>query len=512
MYDVIVIGGGHNGLVAAYYLARAGARVALFERRHIVGGASVTEELWQGVKVSTGAYVLSLLRERIIKDMELERHGLKVYTKEPGLFLPLPNKKHLFIWNDLKKTKEEISKFSKRDALAYERWNNFMDKLGSLAEILMMNPPPDLGELASMARYFDVNDPDGAEIFRVFFRDASSLLDQFFESDEVKAALAEDSVVGTYASPSTPGTAYVLAHHAIGSVNGIKGAWGYPRGGMGAVTSAMEKAIREAGVDVYTSSAVKRILVENGRATGVVLETGKTVRARALVSNADPKRTFLNLVERENLDSSFIKRVESIKTLGVSYKVVGFLDRLPDFSGSPGYRPEHNSSILIMPSMKYLERAYTDARALGFSREPWLSLNILSSVDDTMAPPGYYSFSIFGQYLPYSKELTKRREEVLEITLEKVREYAPNFKPVKAELITPLDIEDRFGITQGNIFHVDMTPDQMLMFRPLPELSRYKTPIKGLFLCGAGTHPGGGVTGAPGFNASQEVLKFLKEN
>ncbi|MEW9491818.1 MAG: NAD(P)/FAD-dependent oxidoreductase [Candidatus Aramenus sulfurataquae] len=512
MYDVVIVGGGHNGLVAASYLAKAGLKVGVFERRHIVGGASVTEELWPSIKASTGAYVLSLFRRRIIEELELEKFGLKVYTKDPGLFVPFDNGRKLYVWSDVKRTQKEIEKFSKNDAKNYEKWVKFWDPLYDMADILMLSRPPKLGELEELVKLLkavNIDEERALNLARVFVQDGKSLLDEFFESDEVKSALIEDAVVGTFASPSMPGTAYVMAHHVIGEVNGIKGAWGYVEGGMGGVTQALLRRAVSLGVDVFTEAEVEEIKVEKGRAKGIVLKGGKLVESKVVVSNADPKTTFLKLV-KEGLDEEFVRRVKSLKTKGVSFKLVGYLEELPDFGNGTALSPEHVASELIMPNVDYIEKAYDDARAYGYSKEPWLSINIQSSIDPTVAPPGKFAFSIFGQYLPYSKDLDKLKEKIAEITIEKIGEYAPNFKPVKYEVLTPLDIERRFGIWEGNIFHLDMTPDQLFAFRPMPGMSDYSTPIKGLYLCGSGTHPGGGVTGAPGYNASQKVLEDLK--
>jgi phytoene dehydrogenase-like protein len=514
MYDVIIVGGGHNGLVTANYLAREGLKVAVFERREIVGGASVTEELWPGIKVSTGAYVLSLLRPKIIEDLQLKKFGLKVYTKDPGLFVPFENGKKLYIWSDIKKTQKEIEKFSKNDAKNYEKWVKFWDPLYDLADLLMLSPPVNLSnidELLSLLKSVKIDEDTALSIARTFVTDGKSLLSEFFESDEVISALIEDAVVGTYASPSMPGTAYVLAHHVIGEVNGIKGAWGYVEGGMGGVTQALKKAAESVGVDIFESSPVDEILVDKGEVKGVKLSSGKVIESKIVVSNADPKTTFLKLLKNAEVDDELIRRIRYLKTTGVSFKIVGYSEELPDFGNGKSLSPEHIASELIMPSTEYIEKAYLDAKVLGYSREPWLSINIQSSVDPTVAPPGKFSISIFGQYLPYNKKLDEIKDKIAEITFDKIREFAPNFKLDKYEVLTPLDIERRFGIWEGNIFHLDMTPDQLYVFRPTIGLSNYSTPIKGLYLCGSGTHPGGGVTGAPGYNAAMKILSDLKE-
>jgi len=515
MIDVAIIGGGHNGLVTAAYLAKAGLKVAVFERREIVGGASITEELWPGIKVSTGAYVLSLLRPKIIEELKLREFGLKVYLKDPGLFLPFENGKKLYVWLSLEKTKKEIEKFSKKDAKNYEKWVKFWDVFAEIADFLMLNPPPHIDEAKNLLEMFkgNVNEELALSFLRTFMQDAKSLLDEYFETDEVKSALAEDSVVGTFASPSTLGTAYVLAHHVIGEVNGVKGAWGYVEGGMGGVTQALKRSAEYLGAEIYTNAEVDEILVKNGKVEGIKLKNGKIINAKIVVSNADPKTTFFKLLRNANLEEDFIRRVKALKNVGVSFKIVGYLEELPDFGNGKSLSPEHVASELIMPNMKYIEKAYDDARTLGYSKEPWLSINIQSSVDPTVAPQGKFSFSIFGQYLVYdSKKNDEMKDRIAEITFEKIREFAPNFRPIRYEVLTPLDIERRFGISGGNIFHLDMTPDQLYFFRPLIGYSDYTTPIKGLYLCGSGTHPGGGVTGAPGYNAHIKILEDLRKD
>ncbi|TRM89166.1 FAD-dependent oxidoreductase, partial [Sulfolobus sp. C3] len=358
----------------------------------------------------------------------------------------------------------------------------------------------------------NVNEEEVLMFLRTFVQDANSMLDEYFESEEIKSALVEDAVVGTFASPSMPGTAYVLAHHVIGEVNGVKGAWGYVEGGMGGVTQALKRSAEYFGAEIYTNAEVDEILVKNNKVEGIKLKNGKEVKAKIVVSNADPKKTFLHLLRNAELDEGFVKKVKALKTTGVSFKIVGYLEELPDFGNGKSLSPEHIASELIMPSINYIEKAYDDARIFGYSKEPWLSINIQSSVDPTVAPQGKFSFSIFGQYVVYDRKRNyEMKDEIATRTLELIREYAPNFKPIKYEMLTPLDIESRFGITGGNIFHLDMTPDQLYFFRPLIGYSDYTTPIEGLYLCGSGTHPGGGVTGAPGYNAYIKILEDLKK-
>lgn len=513
IYDAIIIGGGHNGLVTASYLAKEGFKVAVFERRNIIGGAAVTEELWPNIKVSTASYVFSLFRKKIIEDLRLYDFGLKVYLKDPGLFVPFGNNKSITIWTSMKKTQKEIEKFSKKDAVAYEKFSKLLDTFSDIADFLVLNKPLSFSEAEDLLKLFklvNVDENTALTIARMFFQDGKSFLDEFFESEEVKSALIEDAVVGTFASPSTPGTAYVLLHHNFGEVNGIKGAWGYVEGGMGNVSNALRRVAEHYGAEVFLNSEVDEIIVKNGEAKGIKLKNGKTIESKIVVSNADPKTTFLKLLRNAELDDNFIKKVNSLKSTGVSFKINGYIEELPDFGNGTSLRPEHIASELIIPNVDYVEKAYIDAKVFGYSREPWLSINIPSTVDPTLAPQGKYVFTIFGQYVPYSDKLDDIKDKLFEVTINKIREYAPNFKPIKYEVLTPLDIERRFGIWGGNIFHLDITPDQLYFFRPLIGYSDYRTPIKNLYLCGSGTHPGGGVTGAPGHNAFKEILKDFK--
>lgn len=524
-FDVIVIGGGHNGLVAAAYLAKAGLRTLVLERREILGGASTSEELWPGFQVSTGAYVVSLLSNRVVSDLELKSFGFEVAIKEPQLFVPFPDGRHIFIWSDHRKTLDEIEKFSKRDAVAYEKWVEGWSLFSSIAEELMLRPPPDISELVKLikmskwAKKLRLRPEDiASEILYLTLCDAKKLLDEYFESEEVKATLVEDAVVGTFAGPRTSGTAYVLAHHVMGELNGMKGAWGYVKGGMGKLVDALAKSCRKAGVEIITSSEAKRILIKDGVAFGVELKDGKMIESKVILSNADPKTTFLKLIEEDHLDQDFKRKVRALKSEGVSMKLVGILRELPDYkaysSAKPG--PQHRASTLILPSVDYVERAYADALSGEPSREPWMSVNIHSAVDPSVAKDGMHTLSVYLQYTPYTLRRgswDELKQGYAERVIEILEEYAPKIKNsiVRLEAISPLDMERRFGNLGGNIFHIDMTPDQLLTNRPLPLLSNYRTPIKGLYLCGASTHPGGGVSGAPGYNAAHTVLKDLRK-
>ncbi|MEM4297226.1 MAG: NAD(P)/FAD-dependent oxidoreductase [Nitrososphaerota archaeon] len=521
-FDAIVIGGGHNGLVAAAYLAKTGLRTLLIERRGILGGASTSEELWPGYQISTGAYVISLLSQKVVSDLKLKSYGFEVIVKEPQIFVPFPDHKHIFVWSDHRKTLQEIERFSKRDVMAYKRWVETWRSFSSIAEGLMLRPPPDISELVQLikmsrwAKRLRLKSEDVAsELLYLTLCDARKLLEEYFESEEVKAALVEDAVVGTFAGPRTSGTAYVLAHHVIGGINGMRGAWGYVKGGMVRLVDALRASCKSLGVEIATGAEVKRILVKNGRALGVELKDGRQIESKVVLSSVDPKTTFLKLIDEEHIEQGLRRKVLALKSEGVSMKLVGILNGLPRYRAydSPCVGPQHRASALILPSIDYVDRAYADALHGKPSREPWMSINIHSAVDPLVAQEGTHTLSVFLQYAPYSLKGSwdEIKQDYAKKVIELIEEYAPNIKEVikNLETITPLDIERRFGNWGGNIFHIDMTPDQLLNNRPLPGLSDYRTPIKGLYLCGASTHPGGGVSGAPGHNAALMVAKDL---
>ncbi|MGC9105397.1 MAG: phytoene desaturase family protein [Thermoprotei archaeon] len=501
MYDAVVVGGGHNGLVAAAYLAKAGLRVAVFERRPFVGGAAVTEEIAKGIRASTGSYVLSLLRPKIIEDLRLRDFGLKVVTKDPAMYLPLGKGRGVTVWLDAKKTAKEFERFSKRDAESYLKFVEFLDTFSLIADSIMLSPPPSVEEVLSTLKGLGLPREKVAEIERFLVMDGYTLLNEWFESEEVRAALAEDAVVGTAQPITAPGTAYVFLHHNVGEVNRVKGAWGYVLGGMGAVSEAIRKAAEGFGAEVYTNSEVEEIVVKGGEVKGVKLRNGKFVESRVVLSNADVKTTFLKLV-KDGLEEDFLRRVKALKTAGVSFKINGYSDRLPDYGQGQWFVPQHVSSQLVIPSLDYLVKAYGDFLTFGYSKEPWLSLNIPTTVDPTLAPQGVHVVNVFGQYASYNSD----PEKVLEAVKSVLREY---FDFTAVEVLTPKGIEAKFGMSGGNIFHVDMTIDALLDMRPLPEVSNYRTPVKGLYLCSSSAHPGGGVTGAPGHNAAMAVLEDL---
>lgn len=517
MFDVIIIGAGHNGLTCACYLAKAGLKVAIFERRGIVGGACVSEEIWPGYKLSTGAYVLSLYKEKFINELNLRKYGFEVYNKDPSLFVPFKRNKYIFIWNDLKKTKKEIAKFSKKDAEAYEKWNEMWSKFVDIINVLAMRAPVSIFDaeevlevLEEINKKIDKDKFDVEDFQRIMLSDAKSLLDEYFESEELKAALSEDAIVGSQITPSMQGSAYVLAHHLMGEVNGIKGSWGYVKGGMGGLTQALEKCAKDLGVTLFYSTPVKKIIVKNGKAVGVETYDNKVYQSKIVVSNVDVKTTFLKLVDEDSQPSELIKRIRNIKTRGVAFKIAGIIEELPNYlEMGKNLQPQHVASALILPSIEYLERAYRDFLDKRPSREPFISINIQTSLDPSVSVDGKHVFSLFVQYAPYEFDWKNKKEEFEETVFEKIKEYAPNFKALKYLSLSPKDLEERFALPNGQIFQIDMTLDQLYNLRPLKELSKYSTHIQNLYLCGSSTHPGGGVSGIPGYNAAMKILKDL---
>jgi len=510
-FDVAIVGGGHNGLVAAGYLAKAGAKVVVLEQRPFVGGAAITEEPWPGFRINTFSYVAGLLRPSIVEELELGAFGYEPILFDPQAFCPFPDGRSLTLWNDPERTQKEIAKFSLKDARAYPKYEAFWDGVLDLLEPLLLAPPVPLAELVAA-----FPGPEAEELLRtLFLRSAADLLDQWFESDEVKGAFATNSVIGEMVGPRTPGTAYVLAHHSLGTIDGRRKVWGFSRGGMGRMTAAMAKAAVHFGATLRTGATVRSINVRDGLATGVTLGNGEFVEARAVASSVDAQHTYLELLPREAVPPEVVREVERIRSRGAALKFHAALDRLPKFTAAPKTPgPHHAGAIQVCPSMEYLERAYDDGKYGAFSTHPFLECEFQSVLDPSMAPPKKHVMTCFVQYAPYELRGTSWDEfkpEAAERILGTLAEFAPNLpKAVRDwQIVSPLDIERTLGMTGGNIFQGNLTPDQLFSFRPVLGWAGYRTPVRGLYLCGSAAHPGGGVTGAPGHNAAQTILEDL---
>ena len=520
-YDAIVVGAGHNGLVTAGYLARAGLRVLVLERRDVVGGACVTEETFPGFKVSTAAYVNSLFHKAIVRDLRLTEHGFHVLARDPSSFTPFPDGRSLLMGPDAELTRKEIAKFSVRDAERYPRYEAMLERVAAVVEPTLTMSPPDLlrpqlrdfGALFSLRRSFRRLGANAGEAVEILTGAARTILDRWFESEQLKGTLATDAIIGAMASPSMPGTAYVLFHHVMGETDGKRGVWGYVRGGMGGLTQALAAAARQHGADIRCGAEVARILVREGQATGVALAGGDEYHAPIVASNADARVTFTRLLEPRELPEEFVAAVGRISYESASLKINVALAELPSFRALPGVAagPQHRGTIHICPDQDYIERAFDDAKYGRPSACPVLECTIPSVVDPTVAPPGRHLMSMFVQYAPYTLRAghwDTLREGFANRCFDLLDEYAPNFKRsvLARQVLTPLDLERVFNLTGGNIFQGAMTPSQLFAFRPVFGWARYRTPIRGLYLCGAAAHPGGGVMGTPGLNAAREIL------
>jgi phytoene dehydrogenase-like protein len=518
-YDAVIIGGGHNGLVCAAYLARAGRRVLVVERRERVGGAAVTEEVFPGFRFSVFSYVVSLLRPEIIRELELARHGLQILPLESTL-TPLPGGDYLAQWNDPDRNRASIARHAPRDAEAYEEYSRLMHQMARAVKPILGMIPPDPAslsprELAGMLRFGRYLRGLGArqfhELHRLMTMSSADYLDGWFESEALKATKAASGIIGTLLGPRSPGTAFVLLHHYMGELDGVFRAWGFARGGNGAVSEAIAGAARRFGAEIRIEAPVAQVLMENGRAAGVVLEGGEEIRAGRVVSNADPRRTFLQLVGEKHLPREVTEAVRRYRFRGSSAKVNLALGELPNFTCLPGAGPHLRGAISISPSIEYLERAYDEAKYGEFSRRPYLDVIIPSLLDPSMAPPGKHVMSIFAQYAPYHLNggwTEARREAFGDAVVDTLAEYAPNLKGaiLHRQVVTPDVIERTIGLSEGNIFQGELSLQQMFFLRPAPAWAAYRTPVEGLYLCGAGTHPGGGVMGASGRNAAAAIL------
>ena len=524
MSDVLIIGGGHNGLTCAWYLASAGLKVTVLERRGVVGGAAVTEEFHPGFRNSVASYTVSLLNPKVIADMDLHGHGLKVVQRKVSNFLPLNDREYLCVGGG--RTHSEVAKFSQKDADRLDAYGERLEVIADILRDLVLKTPPNVTEggwgaaipellkAAGLGNRMASLDMTGKrDLLALFSQSAGDYLDGWFESDPIKAAYGFDGVVGNYASPYTPGSAYVLLHHVFGEVNGVKGAWGHAIGGMGAITQAMAKACMAKGVDIRVDSPVKEVLIEKGRAAGAVTESGEVFRARAVASNLNPKLLFGKLVDAAAQPADFHERMTRYRSGSGTFRMNVALSELPKFSCLPETGDHLTAGIIIAPTMDYMDRAFVTARRDGWSKEPIVEVLIPSTLDDSLAPPGQHVASLFCQHvapeLSGGRSWDDHREEVADLMIETVDRMAPGFKAsvLGRQVLSPLDLERTFGLTGGDIMHGNLSLDQLFSARPVLGHGDYRAPIPGLYMCGAGTHPGGGVTGAPGHNAAREILK-----
>jgi phytoene dehydrogenase-like protein len=520
-YDAVVVGGGHNGLVCAAYLARAGMKTLVLERRHLVGGAAVTEEVWPGFKVSTASYVVSLFSARVVQELELPKYGYHVYPLDPAYFAPFPDGSGFLLWDDPARAAEEIGRLNAEDGRAYLEYNRHLGELADLVRPLLYRRPPDPGvrsmsdlvEALSLGRYAFGNRRSISRIVDLMTMSCADFLDRFFVDERVKGALAPGGVIGMWGGPMSPGSAYVLLHHRMGEIDGVTGGWGFVRGGMGGVSEAIAASARAAGAEIRTNAEVGVIDVRDGQTTGVTLTDGTKFEAGVVVSGAHPEATLLSLLGAEHLPGEVVEELRGFRNRSPSAKVNFALSELPDLAAMPGKEvgPQH-SEIMISPTLEYLERAWDDAKYGRFSEGPMIDAVIPTTKDPTIAPEGKHIMTCFVQYAPYEPRDGSwddgAREALGDRVIDTITEYAPNFKDsvIERQVLTPYDLEQRFGLIGGNIFQGEMSLDQLFSFRPTPELAGYRTPVEGLYLCGSGTHPGGGVMGIPGLNASKVVI------
>jgi phytoene dehydrogenase-like protein len=522
--DVVIIGAGHNGLTCAAYLGMAGLRVRVLERRGVVGGACVTEEFHPGFRNSTAAYTVGLLQPKIIRDLRLHERGLRIVLRRAQNFLPLPDGRYLLTGEG--RTEKEIAKFSVGDAARYSAYQAEIGRVADVLRRLVLKAPPnlmpgslrhaarELGKLAAIGKRLWQAGGLGAAL-QLFRKSAGDMLDHWFESDPIKAVLGFDAVVGNLVSPYTPGSAYVLLHHVFGEANGRQGAWGHAVGGMGAITQAMASAAGHYGARIDVRAAVREVIVERGRATGVALEDGTTVRARAVIANVAPQRLFQALVPREAVPSAMAARMRAWKTGSGTFRMNVALSKLPEFTALPELGDHHTAGIIMAPSLSYMDQAYRDCVQHGWSRAPIIEMLVPSTLDDSLAPPGAHVASLFCQHVTPrfadGSSWDQHREAVADLMLDTVETYAPGFKAsvIGRQSLSPLDLERIFGLPNGDIFHGALTLDQLFSARPMLGYAGYRMPIPGLYLCGSGAHPGGGVTGAPGHNAARAVVEDL---
>ncbi|HEY1492795.1 MAG TPA: NAD(P)/FAD-dependent oxidoreductase [Steroidobacteraceae bacterium] len=527
--DALIIGGGHNGLVCAAYLAQAGLKVTVLERRDVVGGAAVTEEFHPGFRNSVAAYTVSLLNPKVIRDLDLHAHGLRIVERRAANFLPTEDGRYLLSGGD--RTQQEVARFSTRDAARLADYGQRLEAIADVMRDLVLTTPPNalegswrevLPELISAAKVGGRLRKLGMglrrELLSLFSMSCGDYLDNWFESDPIKATYGFDGVVGNYASPYSPGSAYVLLHHVFGEVNGKRGAWGHAIGGMGAISQAMAKAAAARGAVIRVGTAVREVIVEDGRAVGVVTDSGETLRAAAVISNLNPKLLYLNMFAPATLPAEFREHISHWRCGSGTFRMNVALAELPDFTCLPGKSvgDHHTAGIIIAPTLSYMEQAYFDARTSGWSKKPIVEVCIPSTLDDSLAPAGQHVASMFCQHvapqLPNGESWDTHREAVADLMIDTVNQYAPNFKAavLGRQIMSPLDLERTFGLVGGDICHGQLSLDQLFSARPMLGYGNYRGPLAGLYMCGAGTHPGGGVNGAAGHNAAREVMSDFR--
>lgn len=519
-YDAIIIGGGHNGLITAAYLAKAGKKVVVLEKRHLVGGASVTEEIFPGFKFTVFSYVVSLLRPDIVRDLKLAQHGLTILPLESTL-TPLPNGDYLYRDGDHFRTLRDIARHSENDAAAYDDYSRSMYFMAKATKYILSMIPPDpttlnpkdWRDLLGMARHFlGLGEEQLYLMAKLMTMSAADFLEQWFESDPLKATMSASGIIGTYLGPRSPGTAYVLLHHYMGEIDGAFRAWGFAKGGTGGIANAIARAAQSLGAEVRVNAGVSQVIVKNGRAVGVALENGDEIYADVVASSLDPKLTFLKLVEPDQLPTDLVDSIRKFNIRGSSGKVNLALDALPDLTCMPGNGRYLAGAISISPSLDYMEQAYDDAKYGEFSKRPYIDCILPSVIDPGMAPPGQHVMSCFVQYAPYHLNggwTDAKREAFGDTVVDTLSEYIPNLKDIilHRQVLTPVDIEQQIGLSQGNIFQGELSLSQLFFLRPAAGWAKYRTPIKGYWQCGSGTHPGGGIMGAPGQLAAFEILK-----